>query len=202
MNRCVRRATLAWLAPLAAAGVDWWGGRVGVRFADHCCRRRVGVQTQAFGPAGRVVCDPGAAIALLVGMLVLVMAEALVPSGTMPGPLYLIRGLRKRVRRARRYSQITGILVRRGVLPYLRGARRDELKTHDGRVQLARTLRLALKIAVGRSYRSNQASRRGSVRNELGAASKERSQCTHRHIAADLDCGFECPPLGLLRASG
>ncbi len=86
----------------------------------------------------------GAAIALLVGMLVLVMAEALVPSGTMPGPLYLVRGLRKRARRTRRYSQITGILVRRGVLPYLRGARRDELKTHDGRVQLARSLRLAL----------------------------------------------------------
>src|ERR1700761_722714 len=35
----------------------------------------------------------GVAIALLLGMLVLVIFEALVPSGTMPGPLYLIRGL-------------------------------------------------------------------------------------------------------------
>ena len=86
----------------------------------------------------------GVAIALLLGMLVLVIFEALVPSGTMPGPLYLIRGLRKRARRIRRYSQITRILVRRGVLPYLRGARRAELQTHDGRVQLARSLRLAL----------------------------------------------------------
>jgi hypothetical protein len=49
----------------------------------------------------------GVAIALLLGMLVLVIFEALVPSGTMPGPLYLIRGLRKRARRIRRYSQIT-----------------------------------------------------------------------------------------------
>lgn len=86
----------------------------------------------------------GVAIALLLGMLVLVIFEALVPSGTMPGPLYLIRGLRKRARRIRRYSQITRILVRRGMLPYLRGARRAELQTHDGRTQLARSLRLAL----------------------------------------------------------
>ena len=86
----------------------------------------------------------GVAIALLLGMLVLVIFEALVPSGTMPGPLYLIRGLRKRARRIRRYSQITRILVRRKMLPYLRGARRAELQTHDGRTQLARSLRLAL----------------------------------------------------------
>lgn len=51
----------------------------------------------------------GVAIALLVGMVVVVVAEALVPSGTAPGPLYVIRGLRKRVRRARRYSQISRI---------------------------------------------------------------------------------------------
>jgi ubiquinone biosynthesis protein len=86
----------------------------------------------------------GTAITLFVGMLVLVIAEALVPSGTMPGPLYLARGLRKLARRARRYSQITRILVRRGMLPYLRGSRRAELRTRDGRVQLARSLRRAL----------------------------------------------------------
>jgi ubiquinone biosynthesis protein len=86
----------------------------------------------------------GVAIALLVGMLVLVVAEALVPSGTMPGALYLVRGLRKRSRRIRRYGQIGTILLRRGVLPYLRGSRRAELQTRDGRAQLARTLRLAL----------------------------------------------------------
>jgi ubiquinone biosynthesis protein len=86
----------------------------------------------------------GAAISLLIGMLVLVILEVLVPSGTLPGPLYVIRGLRKRARRVRRYRQITGILVRRGMLPYLRGARRAELQTRDGRLQLARSLRLAL----------------------------------------------------------
>ena len=62
----------------------------------------------------------------------------------MPGPLYLIRGLRKRARRVRRYSQIGRILVRRGMLAYLRGTRRSELQTQDGREQLAAWLRLAL----------------------------------------------------------
>jgi len=86
----------------------------------------------------------GVAIALLIGMLVLVILEALVPSGTTPGPVYLIRAGRKRARRVRRYSQIGRILVRRGMLPYLRGARRAELQTHDGRAALARSLRVAL----------------------------------------------------------
>jgi ubiquinone biosynthesis protein len=86
----------------------------------------------------------GVAIALLVGMLVLVILETLVPSGTVPGPLYLIRAGRKRARRIRRYSQVGRILVRRGMLPYLRGSRRAELQTHDGRAALARSLRVAL----------------------------------------------------------
>jgi ubiquinone biosynthesis protein len=86
----------------------------------------------------------GVAISLLIGMLVLVIFEALVPSGAMPGPLYLIRAGRKRGQRVRRYSQIGRILVRRGMLPYLRATRRSELHTHDGRAALAGSLRLAL----------------------------------------------------------
>ncbi|HEY5261341.1 MAG TPA: AarF/UbiB family protein [Solirubrobacteraceae bacterium] len=86
----------------------------------------------------------GAAIALLVGMFVLVLIEALVPSGRLPGPLYVLRSLRKRGRRIRRYGQISRILARRGMLPYLSGSRRAELATPDGRSALARALRLAL----------------------------------------------------------
>jgi ubiquinone biosynthesis protein len=86
----------------------------------------------------------GVVIALLVGMVFLVVAEALVPSGSLPGPLYLARGLRGRAQRARRYGQITRILLRHGLTPYLRGRRRAELATPQGRAQLARALRLAL----------------------------------------------------------
>jgi ubiquinone biosynthesis protein len=86
----------------------------------------------------------GVVIALLVGMVFLVISEALVPSGSMPGPVYVLRGTRRRVGRVRRYSQISRILVRRGLLPYLRGGRRSELATVEGRTRLARSLRLAL----------------------------------------------------------
>ena len=86
----------------------------------------------------------GVVIALLVGMVFLVVAEALVPSGSLPGPLYLARGLRGRAQRARRYTQISRILLRHGLTPYLRGRRRAELATSQGRAQLARALRLAL----------------------------------------------------------
>jgi ubiquinone biosynthesis protein len=57
------------------------------------------------------------AAALVVAMVFL--AEALVPSGSLPGPLELRRALRGRVARARRYSQISRIAVRHGLNPYL-----------------------------------------------------------------------------------
>src|ERR1700753_1570978 len=44
----------------------------------------------------------GVVIALLVGMIFLVVSEALVPSGSLPGPVYLARSLRRQAGRARR----------------------------------------------------------------------------------------------------
>jgi ubiquinone biosynthesis protein len=86
----------------------------------------------------------GVVIAILVGMIFLVISEALVPSGSLPGPLYLLRGTRRLAGRSRRYAQIVRILTRHGLIPYLRGGRRSELATTDGRARLARSLRLAL----------------------------------------------------------
>jgi ubiquinone biosynthesis protein len=88
------------------------------------------------------------AAALVVAMVFLVVAEALVPSGSLPGPLELRRALRGRVARGRRYSQISRIAVRHGLGPYLWGRRgRAELETPDGRERLARSMRLALEEA-------------------------------------------------------
>ena len=53
----------------------------------------------------------GVTIALVVGMVFLVVAEALVPSGSVPGLVYVLRGMRRRMGRARRYWQISGILA-------------------------------------------------------------------------------------------
>ena len=86
----------------------------------------------------------GVTIALVAGMVFLVVAEALVPSGSVPGLVYVLRGMRRRMGRARRYWQISGILVRRGLTPYVRGGRRSELSTSEGRARLARSVRLAM----------------------------------------------------------
>ena len=86
----------------------------------------------------------GVTIALVVSMVFLVVAEALVPAGSVPGLVYVLRGMRRRMGRARRYWQISGILVRRGLMPYVRGGRRSELSTSEGRARLARSVRLAM----------------------------------------------------------
>ena len=86
----------------------------------------------------------GSAVALLAGMAFLVVAEVFVPSGSLPGPFSVAQGLRRRFARTRRYSQISSILVRRGLAPYLRGRRPSDFRTAEGRAGLARSLRLAL----------------------------------------------------------
>ena len=77
--------------------------------------------------------EPGHAVAfftivlgvpLIVAMIVIVAAEMLVPSGTGPGPLEVIRGVRSAIGRFRRYWQISRIAARHGLGPYLRGRRR------------------------------------------------------------------------------
>jgi ubiquinone biosynthesis protein len=70
----------------------------------------------------------GVVIAMLVGMIFLVISEALAPSGSLPGPLYALRGARRIARRARRYSQIIRILARHGLIPHLRGVCRARIR--------------------------------------------------------------------------
>ncbi len=82
-------------------------------------------------------------VPLIVAMVFIVLAEALVPSGTLPQPLELIQGTRRAISRARRYSQITRIAVRHGLGPYLRG-RRSRDAAISGRAALAVSLRRAL----------------------------------------------------------
>jgi ubiquinone biosynthesis protein len=85
-----------------------------------------------------------AAAALLVAMVFLVVAEAVVPTGSLPGPLEWRRALRGQIARLRRYFQIGRIAVRHGLLPYLRGRRRAEFAAPAGRARVARSVRAAL----------------------------------------------------------
>ena len=82
-------------------------------------------------------------VPLIVAMIFIVAAEVLVPSGTGPGPVEVIRGVRSAVARSRRYWQISRIAVRHGLGPYLRGRRRGE-DAAGGRAALALSLRRAL----------------------------------------------------------
>ncbi|TDD13878.1 ABC1 kinase family protein [Nonomuraea diastatica] len=104
------------------------------------------------GPADRETAPGPGALGLLllvimcvvlIPMVILVLAEALVPPGSVPGPLELFRSVRGRISRARRYSQITRIAIRHGLGPYLRG-RGERLEDHSGKLRLARSLREAL----------------------------------------------------------
>src|SRR6516165_3056406 len=82
-------------------------------------------------------------VPLIVAMIFIVAAEVLVPSGTTPGPVDVIRGVQSAVARSRRYSQISRIAVRHGLGPYLRGGRGGE-DAPSGRAALALSLRQAL----------------------------------------------------------
>ena len=86
-------------------------------------------------------------VPLIVAMVFIVTAEVLVPSGTVPQPLELIRGARQAVARTRRYSQISRIAVRHGLGPYLNGRPLRGGDAAGGRAALALSLRRALEEA-------------------------------------------------------
>jgi len=82
-------------------------------------------------------------VPLIVAMIFIVAAEALVPSGTGPQPLEVIQGTRRAIARSLRYSQISRIVVRHGLGPYLR-ERRHRTDADGSRAALALSLRRAL----------------------------------------------------------
>jgi ubiquinone biosynthesis protein len=81
---------------------------------------------------------------MLAGLVFLVLAEALVPTGSLPRARDLRRDLSGRIARTRRYLQILRIAIRHGLGPYLRGRRRPGRENAAGQAELARSLRLAL----------------------------------------------------------
>ncbi|NEK56491.1 AarF/ABC1/UbiB kinase family protein [Geodermatophilus sabuli] len=97
--------------------------------------------------------DPGTALlfaalalccASLAAMAVVVIADVVVPEGSLPGPVELWRGWRSRAARAHRYAQILQIAVRHGLGRFLRGRRPAGVESAAARRELARSLRRAL----------------------------------------------------------
>jgi ubiquinone biosynthesis protein len=83
-------------------------------------------------------------VPLVVAMTFIVVAEALVPSGAIPGPVEVIRATPRAFARWRRYAQISRIAVRHGLGPFLRGRLPRDAGVAGGRAALALSLRRAL----------------------------------------------------------
>lgn len=95
---------------------------------------------------------PAATVAVVVLVLawlvaaqvvVLVILEAIVPTGSLPSPLEVIRGLPARYRRTRRYAEILAVASRHGLGRYL-GRGRPSSAEWDSPSRVATALREAL----------------------------------------------------------
>jgi ubiquinone biosynthesis protein len=102
---------------------------------------------------GRAATDTGTALlflllavccASLLAMIVLVIAEVILPDGSLPGPIELWRGWRAQATRTRRYWQIVRIALRHGLGRFLRGRRHLGLESAGARRRLARSVRQAM----------------------------------------------------------
>ncbi|HEX3787384.1 MAG TPA: hypothetical protein VHW44_05945 [Pseudonocardiaceae bacterium] len=71
----------------------------------------------------------GVPLAVLLAMVLLVLGEAFVPSGSVPGPIGFARGLPGRFRRTRRYLRIALILLHRGLATYVLTRQRPDRGT-------------------------------------------------------------------------
>jgi len=133
---------------------------LGVRFGLGRMALGAALTLAMFSPLMNALAGPppytgtnGAAFALLIltalcsmltGLIFLVLAEALVPTGSLPRARDLRRDLSGRIARTRRYLQILRIAIKHGLGPYLRGRRRPARENAAGQADLARSLRLAL----------------------------------------------------------
>ncbi|GAA1882505.1 ABC1 kinase family protein [Asanoa iriomotensis] len=83
-------------------------------------------------------------VSALLAMAALVILEVLVPTGSVPGPVELWRGTRRRVGRSRRYAAIIRIVLRHGLGRFLRGRPPPGPSSAAARRRLGRSLRDAL----------------------------------------------------------
>lgn len=81
---------------------------------------------------------------LAVQVSVLAVAEAVVPTGSIPGPIGVLRELPGALRRTRRYAGIAGIAARHGLLRYLGRSPRTEAGSRGARRDTATSVREAL----------------------------------------------------------
>ncbi len=137
---------------------------------------------------------------MLAGLIFLVLAEALVPTGSLPRARDLRRDLGGRIARTRRYLQILRIAIRHGLGPYLRGRRRPGLENAAGQAELARSLRLALDdagvtfVKLGQVLSTRSDVIPASVADELSRLQDQVTPAPWPEIEAALTTELGAPP--------
>ena len=139
-------------------------------------------------------------VPVIVAMIFIVVSEALVPSGTMPGVLEMRRALRRRITRTRRYSQITRIAVRHGLGPYLRGRRLRREDAAAARAALAGSLRQALEeagptfVKLGQLLSTRRDLLPAEFTDELARLQDRATPAPWDQVAAVLEDALGAPP--------
>ncbi|MEI8410228.1 MULTISPECIES: ABC1 kinase family protein [unclassified Kribbella] len=189
---------------------------LGVRFGLVRLALGAGLTLALFNPIARGLVGPppfegpsGAAVALLVlttlcsvlsGLIFLVLAEALVPTGSLPRARDLRRDVTGRIARTKRYLQILRIAIRHGLGPYIRGRRRPGRENAAGQAELARSLRLALDeagvtfVKLGQVLSTRSDVIPASVANELSRLQDQVSTAPWPEIEAVLTEELGAPP--------
>ena len=189
---------------------------LGVRFGLGRLAIGAGLTLAIFSPLMNALVGPlpwtgsnGAAAALLgldalcsmlAGLIFLVLAEALVPTGSLPRARDLRRDLSGRIARTRRYLQILRIAIRHGLGPYLRGRRRPGRENAAGQADLARSLRLALDeagvtfVKLGQVLSTRSDVIPASVALELSRLQDQVSPAPWPQIEAVLTTELGAPP--------
>ncbi|WP_198165927.1 ABC1 kinase family protein [Agromyces laixinhei] len=112
-------------------------------------------------------------IIVLVAIGFLVIAELVVPSGTIPRPDRWIPDLRRSIDRGRRYSEVTRIAVRNGLVPFKPDRARSPAADEARRTH-AKALRISLEEA-------------GPVFVKLGQMLSTRTELLPREYLAELE---------------
>jgi len=189
---------------------------LGVRFGLVRLALGAGLTLALFNPIAEGLVGPppfegpnAAAVALLAlttlcsvlsGLIFLVLAEALVPTGSLPRARDLRRDLTGRIARTKRYLQILRIAIRHGLGPYLRGRRRPGRENAAGQAELARSLRLALDeagvtfVKLGQVLSTRSDVIPASVANELSRLQDQVSPAPWPEIEVVLTEELGAPP--------
>ncbi|MFB9310840.1 ubiquinone biosynthesis protein [Agromyces hippuratus] len=125
------------------------------------------------GPATLALVPIQLGIVVLVAIGFLVIAELIVPSGTMPRPDRWIPDLRRTLDRGRRYSEVTRIAVRNGLVPF-KPDRSHTPAADQARRAHAKALRVSLEEA-------------GPVFVKLGQMLSTRSELLPHEYIAELE---------------